>query len=185
MDNQMNNQIGMLLSSGIFFLFALVFLVSAEINKRITEKNKKLYQGKAQGEVLEIVKSGTQGIGGIGFNNRTYVIYKYTVGENTYIVKPLVLNSNAPINLKYANSAHTFCVTYFGAHSGSRQTNYRAGESITVAYLPETPSEHQIVDDKDKTFFYKGFRIAGFVIMSIAMILLIVSFLLKISRNTI
>ena len=181
----MNNQIGMLLSSGIFFLFALVFLVTAEINKRITEKNKKLYQGKAQGEVLEIVKSGSQGIGGIGFNNRTYVIYKYTVGENTYIVKPLVLNSNAPINLKYANSAHTFCVTYFGAHSGSRQTNYRAGESITVAYLPETPSEHQILDDKDKTFFYKGFRIAGFVIMSIAIILLIVSFFIKISRNTI
>ena len=87
--------------------------------------------------------------------------------------------------MKYANSAHTFCVTYFGAHSGSRQTNYRAGESITVAYLPETPSEHQIVDDKDKTFFYKGFRIAGFVIMSIAIILLIVSFLEKISRNTI
>ena len=177
MDNQMNNQMGMLLSSGIFFLFALVFLVTAEINKRITEKNKKLYQGKAQGEVLEIVKSGSQGIGGIGFNNRTYVIYKYTVGENTYIVKPLVLNSNAPINLKYANSAHTFCVTYFGAHSGSRQTNYRTGESITVAYLPETPSEHQI--------FYKGFRIAGFVIMSIAIILLIVSFFIKISRNTI
>jgi len=157
----MNNQMGMLLSSGIFFLFALVFLVTAEINKRITEKNKKLYQGKAQGEVLEIVKSGSKGIGDIGFNNRTYVVYKYTVGENTYIVKPLVLNC------------------------GSRQTNYRAGESITVAYLPETPSEHQIVDDKDKTFFYKGFRIAGFVIMSIAIILLIVSFLLKISRNTI
>ena len=41
MDNQMNNQMGILLSSGIFFLFALVFLVTAEINKRITEKNKK------------------------------------------------------------------------------------------------------------------------------------------------
>ena len=51
MDNQMNNQMGMLLSSGIFFLFALVFLVTAEINKRITEKNKKLYQGKAQREL--------------------------------------------------------------------------------------------------------------------------------------
>ena len=81
--------------------------------------------------------------------------------------------------MKYANSDHTFCVTYFGAHSGSRQTNYQAGESITVAYLPETPNKHQIVDDKDKKSFYKGFRIAGFAIMSIAIILLIVSFFIK------
>jgi len=175
----MDNQIGMLLSSGIFFLFSLVFLVTAEVNKRITEKNKKLYQGKAQGEILEIVKSGTQGVGSIGFNNRTYVVYKYTIGENTYIVKPLVLNSNAPINLKYTDSEHTFCTTYFGGHSGSNQTNYLAGESITVAYLPETPNKHQIVDDKDKKSFYKGFRIAGFAIISIAIILLIVFFFIK------
>ena len=96
----MNNQMGMLLSSGIFFLFALVFLVTAEINKRITEKNKKLYQGKAQGEVLEIVKSGSQGIGGIGFNNRTYVVYKYTVGENTYIVKTSCSKLKRPYKLE-------------------------------------------------------------------------------------
>ena len=51
----MSNQMGVLLSAGIFFLFALVFLVIAEINKRITEKNQKLYQGKAQGEILEII----------------------------------------------------------------------------------------------------------------------------------
>ena len=55
----MSNQMGVLLGAGIFFLFALVFLVIAEINKRITEKNQKLYQGKAQGEILEIIKSGT------------------------------------------------------------------------------------------------------------------------------
>ena len=48
----MSNQMGVLLSAGIFFLFALVFLVIAEINKRITEKNQKLYQGKAQGEII-------------------------------------------------------------------------------------------------------------------------------------
>ncbi|GJH41003.1 DUF3592 domain-containing protein [Capnocytophaga sp. HP1101] len=144
-DNQvMSNQMGLLLSSGIFFLFALVFLVIVEINKRITEKNKNLYQGKTEGEILEIIKSGSQGVGGVGFNNRTYVVYKYTVEEDTYIVKPLVLNSNAPINLKYTDSAHTFCVTYFGPHSGSKQTNYKAGERITVAYLPENPTKHQI-----------------------------------------
>lgn len=117
----MSNQMGVLLSAGIFFLFALVFLVIAEVNKRITEKNPKLYQGKAQGEILEIIKSGTNGVGGIGLNNRTYVVYKYTVGEDTYIVKPLVLNSNALINLNYTDSAHTFCITYFGPHSGSRR----------------------------------------------------------------
>ena len=175
----MSNQMGVLLSAGIFFLFALVFLVIAEINKRITEKNQKLYQGKAQGEILEIIKSGTNGVGGIGLNNRTYVVYKYTVGDDAYIVKPLVLNSNALINLNYTDSAHTFCITYLGPHSGSRQTNYRAGENITVAYLPENPKAHQIVDDKDKAFFYKGFRIAGFSIISISIILLIASFFVK------
>ena len=175
----MSNQMGVLLGAGIFFLFALVFLVIAEINKRITEKNQKLYQGKAQGEILEIIKSGTNGVGGIGLNNRTYVVYKYTVGEDTYIVKPLVLNANALINLNYTDSAHTFCITYFGPHSGRHQTNYRAGENITVAYLPENPKAHQIVDDKDKAFFYKGFRIAGFSIISISIILLIASFFVK------
>ncbi len=129
--------------------------------------------------VEEALKSGTNGVGGIGLNNRTYVVYKYTVGEDTYIVKPLVLNSNALINLNYTDSTHTFCITYFGPHSGSHQTNYRAGENITVAYLPENPKAHQIVDDKDKAFFYKGFRIAGFSIISISIILLIASFFVK------
>ena len=75
----MSNQMGVLLSAGIFFLFALVFLVIAEVNKRITEKNPKLYQGKAQGEILEIIKSGTNGVGGIG-------LYTSTLWEMTLIL---------------------------------------------------------------------------------------------------
>ncbi len=38
----------------------------------------------------------------------------------------------------------------------SSQTKYKAGESIIMRYLIENPKKHEILDDRDKMFAYKG-----------------------------
>jgi len=47
---KMSNRLGILLAAGIFFIFASVFLIIAEISKRISENKIKNLQGEAEGE---------------------------------------------------------------------------------------------------------------------------------------
>ena len=170
----MSNRLGILLAAGIFFIFASVFLIIAEIGKRISENKIRNLQGEAKGEVLEVIKSGRDGVGGKLLD--TFVVYQYEVNKHKYIVKPYVLLKNTAINQKYFDSENVTCITYMGTHGMSRQTKYRAGESIIVKYNFENPKKHEILNDKDKMFAYKGFKIAGSIIMIIPFILVIVSF---------
>ena len=170
----MSNRLGILLSAGIFFIFASVFLIIAEISKRISENKIKNFQGEgeAKGEILEVIRR--DGVGGKLLD--TFVVYQYEVNKHKYIVKPYVLLKNAAINQKYFDSENVTCIAYMGTHGMSRQTKYHAGESITVKYNLENPKKHEILNDKDKMFAYKGFKIAGSIIMIIPFILVIVSF---------
>ena len=170
----MSNRLGILLSAGIFFIFASVFLIIAEISKRISENKIENFQGEVEGEVLEVIKSGKDGIGGKLLD--TFVVYQYEVNKHKYIVKPYVLLKNVAINQRYFDSENVTCITYMGTHGMSRQTKYHAGESIIVKYNLENPKKHEIFNDKDKMFAYKGFKIAGSIIMIIPIILVIVSF---------
>ena len=170
----MSNRLGILLSAGIFFIFASVFLIIAEISKRISENKIENFQGEVEGEVLEVIKSGKDGIGGKLLD--TFVVYQYEVNKHKYIVKPYVLLKNVAINQRYFDSENVTCITYMGTHGMSRQTKYRAGESITVKYNFENPKKHEILNDKDKMFAYKGFKIAGSLLMIIPFILVVVSF---------
>ena len=72
---KMSNRLGILLAAGIFFIFASVFLIIAEISKRISENKVKNFQGEAEGEVLEVIKSGRDGVG--GKLTDTFVVYQY------------------------------------------------------------------------------------------------------------
>ena len=170
----MSNRLGILLSAGIFFIFASVFLIIAEISKRISENKIENFQGEVEGEVLEVIKSGKDGIGGKLLD--TFVVYQYEVNKHKYIVKPYILLKNVAINQRYFDSENVTCITYMGTHGMSRQTKYHAGESIIVKYNLENPKKHEIFNDKDKMFAYKGFKIAGSIIMIIPIILVIVSF---------
>ena len=170
----MSNRLGILLSAGIFFIFASVFLIIAEISKRISENKIENFQGEVEGEVLEVIKSGKDGIGGKLLD--TFVVYQYEVNKHKYIVKPYVLLKNVAINQRYFDSENVTCITYMGTHGMSRQTKYHAGESIIVKYNLENPKKHEIFNDKDKMFAYKGFKIAGSLLMIIPFILVVVSF---------
>ena len=173
----MSNRLGILLSAGIFFIFASVFLIIAEISKRISENKIENFQGEAEGEVLEVIKSGRDGVGKKSLD--TFVVYQYEVNKHRYIVKPYVLSKNAAINQRYFDSENVTCITYMGTHGMSRQTKYHAGEKITVKYNLENPKKHEILNDKDNMFAYKGFKIAGSIIMIIPFILVIISFFIK------
>ena len=173
----MSNRLGILLAAGIFFIFASVFLIIAGISKRISENKVKNFQGEAEGEVLEVIKSGRDGVG--GKLTDTFVVYQYEVNKHKYIVKPYVLLKNAAINQKYFDSENVSCISYMGTHGMSRQTKYHAGENITVKYNLENPKKHEILNDKDKMFAYKGFKIAGSLLMIFPIILVIVSFFVK------
>ena len=172
----MSNRLGILLSAGIFFIFASVFLIIAEISKRISENKIENFQGEVEGEVLEVIKSG---IGGKLLD--TFVVYQYEVNKHKYIVKPYVLLKNVAINQRYFDSENVTCITYMGTHGMSRQTKYHVGEKITVKYNLENPKKHEILNDKDKMFAYKGFKIAGSLIMLVPLILVIISFFIKTS----
>ena len=173
----MSNRLGILLSAGIFFIFASVFLIIAEISKRISENKIENFQGEVEGEVLEVIKSGRDGVG--GKLTDTFVVYQYKINNHKYIVKPYVLLKNAAINQRYFDSENVTCITYMGTYGMSRQTKYHAGEKITVKYNLENPKKHEILNDKDKMFAYKGFKIAGSIIMIIPFILVIISFFIK------
>ena len=167
----------LLLNATMMFIFSSVFLIIAGVIKKIYEDKTKTFQGEVEGEVLEVIKSGKDGIGGKLLD--TFVVYQYEVNKHKYIVKPYVLLKNAAINQRYFDSENVTCITYMGTHGMSRQTKYHVGEKITVKYNLENPKKHEILNDKDKMFAYKGFKIAGSLIMLVPLILVIISFFIK------
>ena len=173
----MSNRLGILLAAGIFFIFASVFLIIAGISKRISENKVKNFQGEAEGEVLEVIKSGRDGVG--GKLTDTFVVYQYKINNHKYIVRPYSFRKNSAINQRYFDSENVTCIIYRGNHGGTSQTKYRAGEDIIVKYNSNNPKRHEILNDKDKTFTFKVFKIVGKILMIIPLIFLIISFFAK------
>ena len=170
----MSNRVLFLLIAGVFFVFASIFLIIGIIYEKIYQNNMKGYDKEVEGKVLEVIKLRLA-----GRLTDTYVIYQYIVNNHKYIVKPYVLLKNADINLKYTDSENVTCITYMGRHGGTSQTKYRTGEDIIVKYNSNNPKRHEILNDKDKTFASKVFKIVGKILMIIPLIFLIISFFVK------
>ena len=166
----MSNRMLLLIFASFFSIFPAMFLIFGIMMRRGQQNNISSYDGEVKGEIIEVLNSEKSAM------FATYPIYQYEVNKHKYIVKPYVLSKNAAINQKYFDSEIVTCITYMGTHGMSRQTKYRAGESITIKYNLENPKKHEILNDKDKMFAYKGFKIAGSIIMIIPIILVIVSF---------
>ena len=166
-----------LLIAGVFFVFASIFLIIGIIYEKTYQNNMKGYDKEVEGKVLEVIKSGKDGVVGKLF--ATFVVYQYEINNHKYIVKPYVLLKNADINLKYTDSENVTCITYMGRHGMSGQTKYRTGEDIIVKYNSNNPKRHEILNDKDKTFASKVFKIVGKILMIIPLIFLIISFFAK------
>ena len=173
----MSNRLGILLSAGIFFIFASVFLIIAEISKRISENKIENFQGEVEGEVLEVIKSGKDGIGGKLLD--TFVVYQYEVNKHKYIVKPNFTFFNSSLDKKYHDSENVTCITYLNKHGGNTRTKYKVGESIIIKYDIEDPKNHEILNDKDKNFAYDSRRIAALLLIIFPLIFLVASFFIK------
>ena len=170
----MSNRVLFLLIAGVFFVFASIFLIIGIIYEKIYQNNMKGYDKEVEGKVLEVIKPRLA-----GRLTDTYVIYQYIVNNHKYIVKPYILLKNADINLKYTDSENVTCITYMGRHGMSGQTKYHTGEDIIVKYNSNNPKRHEILNDKDKTFTFKVFKIVGKILMIIPLIFLIISFFVK------
>lgn len=170
----MSNRVLFLLIAGVFFVFASIFLIIGIIYEKIYQNNMKGYDKEVEGKVLEVIKPRLA-----GRLTDTYVIYQYIVNNHKYIVKPYILLKNADINLKYTDSENVTCITYMGRHGMSGQTKYHTGEDIIVKYNSNNPERHEILNDKDKTFTFKVFKIVGKILMIIPLIFLIISFFAK------
>ena len=173
----MSNRVLFLLIAGGFFVFASIFLIIGIIYEKIYQNNIKGYDKEVEGKVLEVIKSGKDGVVGKLF--ATFVVYQYEINNHKYIVRPYVLLKNADINLKYTDSENVTCITYMGRHGGTSQTKYRTGEDIIVKYNSNNPTRHEILNDKDKTFASKVFKIVGKILMIIPLIFFIISFFVK------
>ena len=172
----MSNRLGILLSAGIFFIFASVFFIIAGVIKKIYENKIKTFQGEVEGEVLEVIKSGKDGVVGKLF--ATFVVYQYKINNHKYIVRPYSFRKKSAINQRYFDSEDVTCIVYKRNHGGTSQTKFHAGEIITVKYDLKNPKKHEILNNKDKMYAYKVFRIAGSLIMLVPLILVIISFFL-------
>ena len=173
----MSNRVLFLLIAGVFFVFASIFLIIGIIYEKIYQNNMKGYDKEVEGKVLEVIKSGKDGV--IGKLFATFVVYQYEINNHKYIVKPYILLKNADINLKYTDSENVTCITYMGRHGMSGQTKYRTGEDIIVKYNSNNPTRHEILNDKDKTFASKVFKIVGKILMILPLIFFIISFFVK------
>ena len=173
----MSSRVLFLLIAGGFLVFASIFLIIGIIYEKIYQNNMKGYDKEVEGKVLEVIKSGKDGVVGKLF--ATFVVYQYIVNNHKYIVKPYVLLKNADINLKYTDSENVTCITYMGRHGMSGQTKYRTGEDIIVKYNSNNPKRHEILNDKDKIFASKVFKIVGKILMILPLIFLIISFFAK------
>ena len=168
-----------LLIAGVFFVFASIFLIIGIIYEKIYQNNMKDCDKEVEGKVLEVTK--------LNFGSRltdTYVIYQYIVNNHKYIVRPYSFRKNSAINQRYFDSENVTCIIYRGNHGGTSQTKYRTGEDIIVKYNSNNPERHEILNDKDKTFASKVFKIVGKILMIIPLIFLIISFFVKGQLNS-
>ena len=166
-----------LLIAGVFFVFASIFLIIGIIYEKIYQNNMKGYDKEVEGKVLEVIKSGKDGV--IGKLFATFVVYQYKINDHKYIVRPYSFRKNSAINQRYFDSENVTCIIYRGNHGGASQTKYHVGEIITVKYDLKNPKRHEILNNKDKMFSYKAFKIAGSLIMIVPLILVIISFFVK------
>lgn len=173
----MSNRILFLLIAGVFFVFASIFLIIGIIYEKIYQNNMKGYDKEVEGKVLEVIKSGKDGVVGKLF--ATFVVYQYEINNHKYIVRPYSFRKNSAINQRYFDSENVTCIIYRGNHGGTSQTKYRTGEDIIVKYNSNNPKRHEILNDKDKTFASKVFKIVGKILMIIPLIFLIISFFAK------
>ena len=167
----------LLLNATMMFIFSSVFLIIAGVIKKIYEDKTKTFQGEVEGEVLEVIKSGKDGVVGKLF--ATFIVYQYKINDHKYIVRPYSFRKNSAINQRYFDSENVTCIIYRGNHGGTSQTKYRTGEDIIVKYNSNNPERHEILNDKDKTFTFKVFKIVGKILMIIPLIFLIISFFVK------
>ena len=173
----MSNRVLFLLIAGVFFVFASIFLIIWIIYEKIYQNNMKGYDKEVEGKVLEVIKSGKDGVVGKLF--ATFVVYQYKINDHKYIVRPYSFRKNSAINQRYFDSENVTCIIYRGNHGGASQTKYHVGEIITVKYDLKNPKRHEILNNKDKMFSYKAFKIAGSLIMIVPLILVIISFFVK------
>ena len=166
-----------LLIAGVFFVFASIFLIIGIIYEKTYQNNMKGYDKEVEGKVLEVIKSGKDGVVGKLF--ATFVVYQYEINNHKYIVRPYSFRKNSAINQRYFDSENVTCIIYRGNHGGASQTKYHVGEIITVKYDLKNPKRHEILNNKDKMFSYKAFKIAGSLIMIAPLILVIISFFVK------
>ena len=169
----MSNRMLLLMFTVFFSIFPVMFLIFGIMMRRGQQNNISSYDGEVKGEIIEVLNSEKSAM------FATYPVYQYEVNKHKYIVKPYVLLKNVAINQRYFDSENVTCITYMGTHGMSRQTKYHVGEKITVKYNLENPKKHEILNDKDKMFAYKGFKIAGSLIMLVPLILVIISFFIK------
>ena len=170
----MSNRVLFLLIAGVFFVFASIFLIIGIIYEKIYQNNMKGYDKEVEGKVLEVIKPRLA-----GRLTDTYVIYQYIVNNHKYIVRPYSFRKNSAINQRYFDSENVTCIIYRGNHGGNSQTKYRTGEDIIVKYNSNNPKRHEILNDKDKIFASKVFKIVGKILMILPLIFLIISFFVK------
>ena len=173
----MSSRVLFLLIAGVSFVFASIFLIIGIIYEKIYQNNMKDCDKEVEGEVLEVIKSGRDGVG--GKLTDTFVVYQYEVNKHKYIVKPNFIFFNSSLDKKYHDSENVTCITYLNKHGGNTRTKYKAGESIIIKYDVEDPKNHEILNDKDKKFAYDSRRIVALLLMIFPLIFFITSFFVK------
>ena len=159
--------------AGSIFRFILILLVIEIVIETMYKNRVKNYKGEVEGEIVEVLNSDKGAMAG------TFPIYQYEVNNHKYIVRPYSFRKNSAINQRYFDSENVTCIIYRGNHGGTSQTKYRTGEDIIVKYNSNNPERHEILNDKDKTFASKVFKIVGKILMIIPLIFLIISFFAK------
>ena len=159
--------------AGSIFRFILILLVIEIVIETMYKNRVKNYKGEVEGEIVEVLNSDKGAMAG------TFPIYQYEVNNHKYIVKPLFLIFGSKLNQKYHDSEDVTCITYRRKHGRTSRTKYREGESIIVKYDIDDSKKHEILNDKDKTFASKVFKIVGKILMIIPLIFLIISFFVK------
>jgi len=99
-----------LLIAGVFFVFASIFLIIGIIYEKIYQNNMKGYDKEVEGKVLEVIKSGKDGVVGKLF--ATFVVYQYEINNHKYIVRPYSFRKNSAINQRYFDSENVTCIIY-------------------------------------------------------------------------
>ena len=99
-----------LLIAGVFFVFASIFLIIGIIYEKIYQNNMKNFDKEVEGKVLEVIKSGKDGVVGKLF--ATFVVYQYEINNHKYIVRPYSFRKNSAINQRYFDSENVTCIIY-------------------------------------------------------------------------